>query len=231
MIARRAWCCWSPGVFALVRGFVHESPGDRRLGAGGAGRASGPCAACPRSTTLAHQLLDKDRLPTCAAGAGHLPGGADRRCRSSPMRWRATCSAARLGSTDRALGFAFGLVRGLVLCSLAFMVVSLAGYRSRPSGRRRQVPAADRARRRDRSSRCVPSELADIEAQTKGAAAPAEQLRAGQGRLRQAAIAAAASPRIQKNDDKGPNYDAKGMDRLIENHQLRRIGLKGSHPC
>ena len=201
------------GVFALVRGFVHEI-----LAA--AGWVLAPLAAFwavrrfPAVHDLAHQILNKPPYEDYAAGAAiflvvlivmsFITHAVARRVQRSA-----------LGSTDRALGFAFGLVRGLVLCSLAFMVESwLIPQQPDVVANAKSLPLIERGAEIIKSM--VPGELADIEAQTKGAADTAEQLKQAKDVYDKLQSPQPRAP-DQKNDDKGPNYDAKGMDRLIEN--------------
>jgi membrane protein required for colicin V production len=201
------------GVFALVRGFVHEI-----LAA--AGWVLAPLAAFwavrrfPAVHDLAHQILDKPPYEDYAAGAviflvvlivmSFITHAVARRVQRSA-----------LGSTDRALGFAFGLVRGLVLCSLAFMVESwLIPQQPDVVANAKSLPLIERGA--DIIKSLVPGELANLEAQTKDAAGTAEQLKQAKDVYDKLQSPQPRAP-DQKNDDKGPNYDSKGMDRLIEN--------------
>lgn len=201
------------GVFALVRGFVHEI-----LAA--AGWVLAPLAAfwavrrVPAVHELAFRLVDKDPYADIAGGAAiflavlivmsFITHAVARRVQRSA-----------LGSTDRALGFAFGLLRGLVLCSLAFMVESwLIPQQPDVVANAKSLPLIERGAEIIKS--LVPGQLADLEAQTKGAADTAEQLKQAKDVYDKLQSPQPRAP-DQQGNDKAPNYDSKGMDRLIEN--------------
>lgn len=207
------------GVFALVRGFVHEI-----LAA--AGWVLAPLAAfwavrrVPAVHDLAHKVVDKDLYADILGGAvvflivliimSFITHAVARRVQRSA-----------LGSTDRALGFAFGLVRGLVLCSLAFMVESyLISPQPDVVEQAKSKPLIEKGA--DVIRALVPEQFAGIEEQVKGQAkdlsTAAEQLKHDKDMydMLQSPAPRGSDPQGADNK-KPPAYDKKGLDRLIEN--------------
>jgi membrane protein required for colicin V production len=115
-----------------------------------------------------------------------------------------------VSAVDRSLGFAFGLVRGLVLASLCYMVVDKLTAPDEPA-----VLAAAKTRPMlAAGSRMIQSLIpghSDIEGKAKAAAEAAAQA---------AMFNQLSAPKPKSNDDQGrdkaPNYDNSGLERLIE---------------
>lgn len=200
------------GVFALVRGFVHEVLAM-------AGWVVAPLAAfwivnrIPAVHDLAHRFIDKDPYADIAAGIAIFivvlillsvfTHAISRRVQQSA-----------LGSVDRALGFAFGLVRGLVLCSLAYMVVAwLIPSQPQVMLDAKTLPLMQRGA--EIIQALVPEHMAMMQERTREAARTAEQLKETKemyDRLQ------APQPRpAEQASDKLQSYDDKGLERLIEN--------------
>ena len=203
------------GVFALVRGFVHEI-----LAIGGwilaAVAALWAVFRVPRVHEIAHRFIDKDWLADVAAGAAIFLVVLI--VASFFTHWVARhVQRSALGSADRALGFAFGLVRGLVFCSLAYMVfIWLEPQPPDWFTQAKSLPIIVRCAQIIQS--LVPERFAQIEAQAKGATVEqvqqAKDLKDMYDRLQSPA------PRQRDSDDAGdkpPAYDQKGLGRLIEN--------------
>jgi len=115
-----------------------------------------------------------------------------------------------VSAVDRSLGFAFGLVRGLVLASLCYMVVDKLTAPDEPAvltaARTKPMLAA--------GSRMIQSLIpghSDIEGKAKAAAEAAAQA---------AMFNQLSAPKPKSTDDpskdKAPNYDNSGLERLIE---------------
>jgi len=203
------------GVFALVRGFVHEI-----LAIGGwilaALAALWGVFRVPRVHAIAHQFIAKDWLADTAAGvviflvvliiASFFTHWVSRHVQRSA-----------LGSADRALGFAFGLVRGLVFCSLAYMVfVWLEPQPPDWFTQAKSLPIIVRCAEIIQS--LVPERFAQIETQAKGQAADqlkqAKDLKEMYDKLQ----SPTPQPGGKGNDNNNPpDYDQKGLGRLIEN--------------
>ncbi|HEY1721682.1 MAG TPA: CvpA family protein [Magnetospirillaceae bacterium] len=212
------------GVFALVRGFVHEI-----LAA--VGWVLAPLAAfwvvrrVPAIHELAHRVIDKDPYADILGGAvifllvlivmSFFTHAVARRVQQSA-----------LGSTDRALGFAFGLLRGLVFCSLAFMVESwLIPQQPDVVTEAKSLPMIKRGVGIIES--LVPAEFGNLEEQVKSNSQDlqnaAEQLKQDKDMYDMLQSPAPRSNDKQDNNGNGTNNgnknapDEKGLDRLIEN--------------
>jgi len=201
------------GVFALVRGFVHEV-----LAA--IGWVLAPLAAfwavsrVPAVHELAHRLINKPPYEDYAAGAvvflvvlvvmSFITHAVAR-----------TVQRSALGSTDRALGFAFGLVRGLAVCSLAYLVeAALISPQPAVVTEAKSLPLIVRGAEIIQS--LVPEHISVVEEKAKEAAASAEQIKQTKEMFDRLEAPEPKAP-DQAGADKQPNYDTKGMDRLIEN--------------
>jgi membrane protein required for colicin V production len=203
------------GVFALVRGFVHEI-----LAIGGwilaALAALWAVFQVPKVHEIAHRFIEKDWLADVAAGAAIFLVVLI--VASFFTHWVARhVQRSALGSADRALGFAFGLVRGMVFCALAYMVfVWLEPQPPDWFSQAKSMPIIIKCAQIIQS--LVPERFAQIEAQAKDATTDqvkqAKDLKDMYDRLQSPA------PKQQNGDDNGnapPAYDQKGLGRLIEN--------------
>jgi membrane protein required for colicin V production len=116
-----------------------------------------------------------------------------------------------VSAVDRSLGFAFGLVRGVLLASLCYMVVDKLMAPDLPDivTEAKTRPLLATGARLIQS--LIPGGKGDIEAKAKAAADAALQSQI-YDRL--------SSPKPKsaddKTSDKPPSYDNRGMERLIE---------------
>ena len=117
-----------------------------------------------------------------------------------------------VSAVDRSLGFAFGLLRGLVLASLCYMVVDKLTAPDEPeilaNAKTRPLLAA--------GSRLIQSLIpghSELESKARDAAEKA---------LQKEVYDRLSSPRPKSADepdkDKQPNYDKNGLERLIESN-------------
>ena len=197
------------GVFALMRGFVHEILAI----AGWIAAALAALWGLPLVRPFVHPHINNATLADVAGGAAiflvtllllsFITHGIAQRVRRSSV-----------SAVDRSLGFAFGLLRGLALASLCFLVVDrlmapdepevLATAKTRPL-------LATGARMLEK---LIPGHAA-LEQKAKAAAEAAEQ--ADQAKEIYDRLAA---PRPKsgddRKDDKPPAYDNRGLERLIE---------------
>lgn len=193
------------GIFALMRGFVYEVLAVT----GWVLAALAAFWGLPYIVPLLEPHISNPTIANVAGGAviflsvllisSFITHSIARQVRKSAV-----------SAVDRSLGFAFGLVRGLVLASLCFMVVTLLMAPEEPAvltnARTRPLLAA--------GSRLIQSLL------------PSHGKLAG--RAKEAADAALqrevyeqlSSPKPRSaddtNKDKQPNYDKSGLERLIE---------------
>ena len=202
-------------VFALIRGFVHEV-----LAIGGwilaALAALWGVFRVPKVHEIAHHFIEKDWLADVAAGVAIFLVVLI--ATSLITHWVARhVQRSALGSADRALGFAFGLVRGLVLCSLAYMVfVWLEPQPPDWFNEAKSLPIVKRCAELIQS--LVPERLAQIEAQAKDTTT--EQLKQAKDLKNMYDRLESPTPRSPdpgSADNNPPAYDQKGLGRLIEN--------------
>jgi membrane protein required for colicin V production len=206
------------GVISLVRGFVHEVLSH--AGWIASGLAAFWAYRLPQVHEISHRYVHNDLLADIAAGVviflvllvvlSFFTHAVARRVQQSA-----------LGSTDRALGFVFGLVRGLVLCSLAYMVVIWLmpqppdWFRDAKSLPLIKVGAGF-------IESLLPEQIAVLERTTKDAGAQGKQTSDTVDELKKDAdlLKALEAPQPKapdKPDDKKlPKKDDKGLDRLIE---------------
>jgi membrane protein required for colicin V production len=193
------------GVFALMRGFVYEVLAM----AGWVLAALAALWGLPLARPLIAPHISNATIADVVGGAviflvvllisSFITHGIARQVRTSAV-----------SAVDRSLGFAFGLVRGLLLASLCFMVVDKLTAPDEPeiltSAKTRPMLAA--------GSRLIQSLIpghGELESKAKAAADRAMQKQV-YDRL--------ASPKPKSPDeanrDKPPNYDKNGLERLIE---------------
>jgi membrane protein required for colicin V production len=193
------------GVFALMRGFVYEVLAM----AGWVLAALAALWGLPYLRPFLQSHISNKTVADVAGGAlifltvllisSFITHGIARQVRKSAV-----------SAVDRSLGFAFGLVRGLVLASLCFMVVDKLMAPDEPallaSAKTRPLLAA--------GSKLIQSLIpghSQLESKAKEAADQALQ-RQVYDRL--------SSPKPKSTDDpakeKQPNYDKSGLERLIE---------------
>ena len=207
------------GVFALIRGLVHEVLAM-------AGWVAAPIAAVwslPWTAPIAGRFIHSDLASKIAAGVVVF------------LMVLLVCSvithavarkvqASALGSVDRSLGFVFGLLRGLVLCSLGYLVVTwLLPQLPEPLATARLLPLMQKGA--DVIQGVLPSHIDQLQDATRRAAGTATDAANAAQQLDNAKDAANGAfnqlrepkPAPAPNDPKQPNYDQSGMDRLIQN--------------
>jgi len=193
------------GVFALMRGFVYEVLAM----AGWVLAALAALWGLPYIRPLIAPHISNATIADVAGGAAiflvvllvssFITHSISRQVRKSAV-----------SAVDRSLGFAFGLVRGLVLASLCYMVVDKLTAPDEPAvlvaAKTRPMLAA--------GSRLIQSLIpghSDIEGKAKAAAEAAAQA---------AMFNQLSAPKPKSTDepgkDKTPSYDRSGLERLIE---------------
>lgn len=198
------------GVFALMRGFVYEV-----LAMAGWIAAS---LAAFWGLPLVHPLI---RPYIANAALADAAGGFAiflitlLACSLVTHAISRRVQKSAVGSVDRALGFAFGLLRGLVLGSLCFILVTklmapdepqiLATAKTRPLlvGGAQFILAL------------VPPQFAGIADQAKDAADKLHQAQQAKEMYDQLTAPKPKSG-VPPNNEKQPPYDSHGLERLIE---------------
>lgn len=200
------------GVFALMRGFVYEALAMTGWVLAGLAAFWG----LPSIRPLVHNYISNNTIADVAGGAGiflvvlvvcsFITHAVSRSVRGSAV-----------SSVDRSLGFAFGLVRGLVLASLCFILVGklMAG----------EPEVLTEAKSRPLLVACatfmeslVPAQLSGMEekARQAGEAAANDAKNAAYDRmLNPKPKADPAKP--DNAAAKSPTYDNSGLERLIDN--------------
>lgn len=198
------------GVFALMRGFVYEVLAMAGWIAAGLAALWG----LPIVRPLVHPYIASPTLVDVVGGVAIFLLTL-LACSLVTHALARQVQKSAISSVDRSLGFAFGLLRGLLLASLCFMVVTKLMAPDEPellaSARTRPLMAA--GARLIQS--LVPSHLSGIEDKAKEAAnvvRQAEQANEAYGKL---LSPKPKSPEPTKND-KQPSYDNNGLERLIE---------------
>jgi membrane protein required for colicin V production len=206
------------GVISLVRGFVHEILSHTAWIV--SGLAAFWAYRLPQVHEISHPYVHNDLLADIAAGAvifivllvvlSFVTHAVARRVQQSA-----------LGSTDRALGFAFGLVRGLVLCSLAYMVVIwLMPQPPTWFNEAKSLPLIKVGA--NFIETLLPDQIAVLKKDAKDAADAGKQATDAADQIEHNAdlLKSLESPQPKapdKPDDKKPTKkDDKGLDRLIE---------------
>jgi membrane protein required for colicin V production len=198
------------GVFALMRGFVYEVLAM----AGWIAAALAALWGIPLARPFVQPYIASQTLADIAGGtaiflvsllaSSFITHAISRRVQKSAV-----------SSVDRSLGFAFGLLRGLVLTSLCFMVVTKLMAPEEPplltNAKTRPLLAA--------SARIiqslVPAYLSGIDEKARDASNAvnqAQQAKEMYDRL------SAPKPKSadQPQNDKRPTYDSHSLERLIE---------------
>jgi membrane protein required for colicin V production len=198
------------GVFALMRGFVYEVLAMAGWIAAGLAALWGVPVARP----FVHPYIASQTLADIAGGtaifllallvSSFITHAISRRVQKSAI-----------SSVDRSLGFAFGLLRGLVLASLCFMVVTKLMAPDEPpmltNAKTRPLLAA--GARMIQS--LVPSYLSGIEERTKDAASAVNQAQQAKEMYDRLSMPKPKSA-DQPQNDKPPAYDSHSLERLIE---------------
>lgn len=207
------------GVISLVRGFVHEVLSH--AGWIASGLAAFWAYRLPVVQDFSHRYIHNDLLANIAAGAvifivllvvlSIFTHAVARRVQQSA-----------LGSTDRALGFVFGLVRGLVLCSLAYMVV--IWLMPQPPAWFNDAKALPLVKvGAEFIETLLPDQIAVLKKDAQDATDQGKKASDSVDELKKDAdlLKALESPQPKTpdkpDDKKQPKKDDKGLDRLIEN--------------
>ncbi len=203
------------GVFALMRGFVHEVLSVTAW----VGAAFAALYGLPHARPLAQRYIEQAWLTDAvAAGAIFLVTLVLLSLVTHAIAKRVRDSA--LNSLDRSLGFVFGAVRGAVIVCLAYMVAAwliepgeepdlLAEARTRPlmETGARMIEAA------------IPAEYGRFEDDARRTAGDARKLRDANEVLKDYIPRPASAPSAQPA---APRYDRdqqRELDRLIQNNQ------------
>ncbi len=198
------------GVFALMRGFVYEVLAMAGWIAAGLAALWGIPVARP----FVQRYIASQTLADIAGGVAiflvvlllcsFITHAISRRVQKSAV-----------SSVDRSLGFAFGLLRGLVLSSLCFMVVTKLMAPDEPpmltSAKTRPLLAA--GARAIQS--LVPSYLSGIEEKAKDASGMVNQAQQAKEMYDRLSAPKPKSADPSQND-KQPAYDSHSLERLIE---------------
>jgi membrane protein required for colicin V production len=197
------------GVFALVRGFVYEVLAMAGWVIAGLAAVWGE----PRLFPLIKPHISNAVVAQAIGGvviflvvlfiSSFITHAIARRVRKSAV------SAA-----DRSLGFAFGVLRGLLAASLGFIIVDklmapdepeiLAKARSRPL----LVWGAEIIQA------VVPNHMADIESQAQSAIDAARNAKQASDMFQ---ALSAPKPKQSGQGEQAPAYDEQGLQRLIDN--------------
>jgi membrane protein required for colicin V production len=198
------------GVFALMRGFVYEVLAMAGWIAAGLAALWG----IPLVRPYVQPYIASQTLADIAGGtaifliallvSSFLTHAVSRRVQKSAV-----------SSVDRSLGFAFGLLRGLLLVSLCFMVVTKLMAPEEPqvltSAKTRPLLAA--GARFIQS--LVPSYLSGIEEKAKDASSAVNQAQQAKEMYDRLSTPKPKSADPSQND-KQPAYDSHSLERLIE---------------
>jgi membrane protein required for colicin V production len=198
------------GVFALMRGFVYEVLAMAGWIAAGLAALWG----IPLVRPFVHPYIASQTLADIAGGvaiflatlllSSFITHAISRRVQKSSV-----------SSVDRSLGFAFGLLRGLILASLCFLLVTKLMAPDEPamlsSAKTRPLLAA--------SARIiqslVPSYLSGIEDKAKDASNAVNQAQQAK-EMYERLSAPKPKSADQTQNDKQPAYDSHSLERLIE---------------
>jgi membrane protein required for colicin V production len=200
------------GVFALMRGFVYEVLAI-------AGWVAAVLAAfwgLPLARPLARQYISNATVADLAAGAViFLVVLLASSMTTHAIARRVQRSA--ISSVDRSLGFAFGLVRGLVLASLGFLLATYLASPGEP-----EVLATAKTRpllafgARSLQALVPPSVVGVAEDKAKEADEAAKQALQAKEMYDRLQSPKPRPAEPQQNTDKSPSYDNQGLERLIQ---------------
>lgn len=197
------------GIFALFRGFVHEVLAV-------AGWVAALLAAfwgLPLARPIAHRFVANQTLADIGSGiviflvvllvVSFITHAVARQVQKSAI-----------SSVDRALGFLFGLARGVLLCSLAFMVVKWLVPEPSWLQDARTRPLLEQGARL--IEQVVPEHVANLKETARSAADAAQEANKAKGIFEQLQ-SPQPHPDAKPGDAKSPDYDRQGLERLIEN--------------
>jgi membrane protein required for colicin V production len=198
------------GVFALMRGFVYEVLAMTGWIAAGFAALWG----IPLARPLVQPYIASQTLADIAGGAAIFLAALLISSFITHAISRSVRKSA-VSSVDRSLGFAFGLLRGLVLACLCFMVVTKLMAPDEPpmltNAKTRPLLAA--GARIIQS--LVPSYLTGIDEKAKDASNAVNQ--AQQAKEMYDRLSAPKPKSVdQTQNDKRPTYDSHSLERLIE---------------
>lgn len=202
------------GLFALMRGFVHEVLSVTAW----VGAALATLYGLPLARPLARQYIEADWLADIAAGAGIFLVTLIVLSLLTNMLARRVRDSA-LNSLDRSLGFVFGLVRGAVLVSLAYI---LALWLSAPGDPPAWITEAKTRPMIEGGARllqaAVPEEYGQAEAATRSAADEARRVREAEKAFRELARPSAGEPTASPLPYYG-KAERQQLDLLIQRNQ------------
>lgn len=198
------------GVFALMRGFVYEVLAM----AGWIAAALAALWGVPVVRPFVHQYISSPTLGDIAGGVAIFLV-ALLACSVVTHAISRRVQKSSVSSVDRSLGFAFGLLRGLVLASLCFMVVTKLMAPTEPqmltSAKTRPLLSAGA----QMIQSLVPSYLKGVEDSAKDAANAVNQAQQAKEMYERLATPKPKAADQQQND-KQPAYDSHSLERLIE---------------
>ncbi|PKU22527.1 CvpA family protein [Telmatospirillum siberiense] len=198
------------GVFALMRGFVYEVLAMTGWIAAGLAALWG----LPIVRPLVHPYIASQTLADIAGGvaiflvalliSSFITHAISRRVQKSAI-----------SSVDRSLGFAFGLLRGLVLASLCFMVVTKLMAPEEPqlltNAKTRPLLKAGA----NMIQSLVPAYVTGIDEKASDASNAVNQARQAKEMYERLSMPKPKSA-DQSQNDKQPAYDSHSLERLIE---------------
>jgi membrane protein required for colicin V production len=192
-------------VFALMRGFVYEVLAM----AGWVLAALAALWGVPYVRPLIHPYIANQTIADVAGGAAifltvllissFITHGISRQVRKSPV-----------SAIDRSLGFAFGLLRGVALASLVFMVVTKLMAPDEPEALTAAKTRPLMAMGARLIQALIPGKGGEIVAKGKAAVQSVED------KAYEDLVAPKPKGAGEKTNDKQPNYDKNGMERLVE---------------
>lgn len=211
------------GVFALIRGFVHEVLAI-------AGWIAAPLAALwtlPETEPIARRFIASELAAKVVAGVVVFLVVL-LVCSVITHAVARKVQASALGSVDRTLGFVFGLARGLVACCLAYLVVTWLMPKV-PDVVAEARLAGVLQKGADAIQAILPHHIDELRSEAEKAAGAAQDAAqdAAQNAAKAADSAQAASqtykaltspqPAPPSGAPRQPDYDQSGMDRLVGN--------------
>lgn len=215
------------GVFALMRGFVYEVLAV----SGWVAAALGAFWGLPMARPLVRPYISNQTLADIAGGVAIFLAVL---LLSSLITHAVSKRVQRsaIGSVDRSLGFAFGLVRGLVLCSLAYMVAAalippngpdmLAAAKTRPlmeTGARflkTLVPSSVVGSVEDKAKEATDAANKAIETKEMYDRLQSPKPQSQQQQQQPSSPQQQQAQPQQGGDAKQPSYDSQGLERLIQ---------------
>jgi len=203
------------GIFAFVRGFVHEVLAV----AAWVGAVLVTLKGLPLVRPLSRQYISNPTIADVAGGAVLFLGALLIFAIITKAVSRRVQQSA-LNSVDSSLGFVYGVLRGAVIVSLAFIVMStLFGEENPPTwlSQAKSLPLLTRGAALLRG--LVPDDLGEAERKVKDAQDEAQKLYQAKQTYE-----TLTSPQPRRDDTDKPsggysNSERQDMTRLLQNHQ------------